>query len=41
MIMTTIMNLVTLLRRIYMYSREGGYFGNEEPEVINEDDDEG
>ena len=26
---------------IHMYGREGGYFGNEEPDVINEDDDEG
>ena len=26
---------------IFVYGREGGYFGNEEPDVINEDDDEG
>jgi len=26
---------------IYMYGREGGYFGNEEPEMVCEEDDEG
>lgn len=26
---------------IHMYGREGGYFSNEEPNVVNEDDDEG
>ena len=26
---------------IHMYGREGGYFGSEEPELVNEEDDEG
>ena len=26
---------------IHMYGREGGYFSNEEPELVNEEDDEG
>lgn len=26
---------------IYMYSREGGYFGSDQPEVVCEEDDEG
>ncbi len=34
-------NEVGSFSAIHMYGREGGYFGNEQPDVVNEDDDEG
>lgn len=34
-------NEVGSFSAIHMYEREGGYFSNEEPNVVNEDDDEG
>lgn len=34
-------NEVGSFSAIHMYGREGGYFSNEEPNVVNEDDDEG